>query len=240
MISEVEVRRTLRTVLIDGARRLVAGSPTAAAFARDPAALQRGVLIRHLVEHVNRIRVFRTIDALAEQQLRSSDAVMAEAWARYGRSESVHDRYFLRDLAAAGVPRETVDGTRPFPSTLRLGRFVELASREYGPVSVVLYSFWAEENSDVGSNAVIFRIRELFGDAAVRGAMAHRRLDETQDHGGVISAILAELIHDTDDLLTAARLLGNITDLIGQYFGELDSWSRGPAVVSRRRLSTVS
>jgi hypothetical protein len=240
MISQIVVRQTLRAVLSDGARRLVDSSPTAAAFARDPAALEGGILIRHMIEHVHRIRMFRSIDALAERQLRTANAAMADAWARYGRSESVHDRYFLRDLAAAGVDRETVDGMPQFPATVRLGRFAELAAREHGPVAVVLYSFWAEENSDVGSNAVILRTRELFGDAAVRGAMAHRKLDEAQDHGGVISAILADVIQDTDDLLAAARLLGNITGLIGEYFAELHTWSRRSTVGVRRTLSTVS
>src|SRR5688500_16140950 len=163
MIHPDVIRGALRAVLSNGLRRIAETSQTAHAFAQAPSRVTRLVLARHLAEHALRIRAFRPLDALALEQVSEADSSAADLWGRYARSEAVHDRYFLRDLAAMGVDRARVAASPPFPSTLELVDFVHRAARRYGPVAVVLYSFFAEENSDVGSAAIIRRAGRLFG-----------------------------------------------------------------------------
>ena len=226
MVPVTLIRDTLCHVLSERLASVATTSPTAAAFARAPSTIPERVLVRHAVEHVFRIRMFRPFDARAASQLRDLNPRIADVWARYARSEAVHDRYFLRDLRAMGVERETVEALVPFAATSRLGRFMDVAGRARGPLPVVLYSFLAEQSSEVGSLPVIDRNREAFGVEAVRGASAHRNLDSNLDHVGVISSILAAIVQDTESLIEAARVLETITDLIGEYFSELDAWNR--------------
>lgn len=228
MLDAETIRGTLRGVLGRGVTRVMKSNETAKAFACDPSRLPERVLVRHWIEHVLRIRAFRPLDAHAMQLLTKRHPGAAAVWGRYARSEGVHDRYFLRDLGAIGLERSKVDATPPLPSTAALIRFVGGAMRGWGPLPVVLYSFWAEENSDTGSAAIVERARIAFGPEAIRGASAHRRLDETLDHTGVISDVLAAIIRTVDDLHPAAELLTAITELIGGYFADLDAWRRQP------------
>jgi hypothetical protein len=188
--------------------------------------LPEPVLVRHLIEHVLRIRLFRPLDTRAIRLLSERDPEIGGLWGRYARSEAVHDRYFLRDLEAIGLQRSFIEATLPFPSTAGLVRFIDGAMRRYGTLPVVLYSFWAEENSDVGSARIIDRVRTIFGAQAVRGASAHRRLDENLGHPGVIAALLATTIRTSSGLWVAAELLDTITEFIAAYFADLDTWRR--------------
>jgi hypothetical protein len=225
MIAAGLIRGTLCRALSERFSYVANTSPTATSFARDPSGIPEHVLVRHALEHVFRIRMFRRLDAFAARRLRDVNDRIGDAWAAYARSEAVHDRYFLRDLRAIGVDRETVEAVSPFTATSRLVGFVDVAARAYGPLPVVLYSFLAEQSSEVGSPPIIARNVELFGKDAARGASAHRNLDHNLDHVGVICNILAAILRDTEDLVEAMRLLEMITDLIGEYFGELDGWS---------------
>jgi hypothetical protein len=231
MIEPDEIRSVLRDVLAHGLRAMARSSATAEAFAHGPERLHPQVIVRHLIEHVFRIRMFRPLDVRAMQLLVDAESGAAAEWGRYARSEAVHDRYFLRDLEAIGVDRSSVEKTTPFPSTRELVGFVDRASRHYGPLPVILYSFWAEENSDIGSARVIERTQHLYGRQAVKGASAHRSLDDTMDHAGVIVAVLAAIVRDADELYAAAEILDRITRSIGDYFSDLDAWSRSVAQV---------
>jgi hypothetical protein len=226
MVEPVVIRRALCRVLSNGLANLVSTSSTASAFAWSPSALPPRVLIRHAIEHVFRIRMFRQLDARATRSLSEINPRIGDGWAVYARSEAVHDRYFLRDLRAMGLSREAVETMSPFEATLRLGRFIDACARARGPLPVVLYSFWAEQSSEAGSLPIIARNKEIFGLEGVRGASAHRNLDRNLDHVGVISDILAVIIRDTEDLIEAAGLLDTISHLIGEYFAELEAWNR--------------
>lgn len=209
-------------------RRLSRSSSTACAFALQPERIPSHVLLRHLAEHVMRIRMFRSLDARATQLLLEGDSGAVDLWRRYARSEAVHDRYFLRDLAAVGISHQSIESLAPFEATLRLGRFVDNAMKEYGPLPVVLYSFWAEENSSVGSAGVHARTQALFGPVAARGALSHRALDDSQDHPALIARTLSALVRDADGLLVATQLLEELTLLLQEYFSQLDEWSCRP------------
>lgn len=218
--------------------RLASSSPMAVAFARDAASIPAHALIRHAAEHVFRIRVFRPLDTAATRVLERKNGAVAEQWARYARSEAVHDRYFLRDLGAAGFTPHAIENMHAFSSTARLGDFVGRAMRSYGALPVVLYSFWAEMNSEVGSPRIAARTEEVFGKGSSRGALAHRALDEGQNHPALISHVLTALIRDDDEVFLAIGLLDGITSLLGEYFAELGTWSgRVPAVESPQSSS---
>lgn len=240
MFPPENIRSALLNVLGTGVKKILHSSKTAREFGCDASQLSRQVLIRHLIEHVHRIRSFRPLDAIATQILLESHPAMAAVWAGYARSEAVHDRYFLRDLAVIGLNRTIIDATTSFPSTKALIKFVNAATREFGPLPIILYSFWAEENSDVGSTQILDRLQDAFGAQAVRGASAHRRLDETLDHAGVISDVLAAIIRTSEELRVAAGLLDDITYFIGAYFADLDDWHReGRSVEPQIRVSNA-
>jgi hypothetical protein len=226
MFAPERISRTLRSGLRQPMQRLLQSSPTAAAFAQDPVGIPAPVLLRHLAEHVFRIRMFRALDAEATRRIELEAPEVLAQWARYARSEAVHDRYFLRDLDAVGIDRDAVEALQAFPATRELGAWAAEAMAVYGALPVVLYSFWAEQNSDTGSAAVIERTRAGFGPLAVRGAAAHRALDDGQDHPALINGVLAGLIRDEAGLLLAIDLLEAISDFIGRYFSELDAWGR--------------
>jgi hypothetical protein len=118
-------------------------------------------------------------------------------------------------------------------------RFVDGAMLLHGPLPVVLYSFWAEESSAVGSARTVERTRALFGPLAVRGASAHLSLDDKLDHGGLITDVLAATIRDASDLYVAAELLDSISAFIGAYFADLDTWRQNPSL-GRRRPARIS
>jgi hypothetical protein len=220
------IRCTLSGVLATGVVRIEQSSPMAKAFARDTSKIPSAVLVRHALEHVFRIRMFRPLDMVAARYLEETDGQTAGIWARYSRSEAVHDRYFLRDLKGMGLERSEVELHQPFGATVRLGKFLDSAATEFGPTPIVLYSFWAEENSDVGSAPIIHVTRQRFGAESARGAYSHRALDENLDHVKVISQVLAAIIRNDHELLLATRLLDIITEFLLDYFSELDGWQR--------------
>src|SRR5262249_39695583 len=103
------IRGILYEALKTGLARMARANGTARGFARDAARLSEHVLIRHLIEHVFRIRLFRPLDAHAARLLSDMAPDVAAVWGQYARSEAVHDRYFLRDLEAIGLDREAVE-----------------------------------------------------------------------------------------------------------------------------------
>ena len=228
MFSGEQLTGLLCAALREPLLRLADSSPTAAAFGSDVAAIPAHTLARHSVEHVFRIRMFRQLDGAASQMLADRQPGVASKWAGYARSEAIHDRYFLKDLASLGLGRDWVEGIPAFDSTARLADFVGRAMLPYGALPVVLYSFWAEQNSEVGTPAVISRGQAVFGSDSTRGAAAHRALDIGQSHPALISEVLAALILNDADLVLAVGLLDAITGLLQEYFTELDAWSLLP------------
>ncbi|UVK35720.1 hypothetical protein LHFGNBLO_006584 (plasmid) [Mesorhizobium sp. AR10] len=221
MLSTEQIDHFLSLNLGEQVSRIRDASETSIGFAVDPGRLSRSVLARHAAEHVLRIRRFRQLDAAATKLIEQHHPEIATPWSRYARSEAVHDRYFLRDLEAMGIAREHVEQLQPFQATEALISYIRHAIGEFGPLPVVVYSFWAEKNSDEGSAPIIARGRSLFGDDAVRGASAHRALDENLNHAEAVTEVLAVLIDSPDKLLAAVEILGGITKFIGLYFDEL-------------------
>lgn len=222
--SPAQIDHVLLGSLTPQIEGIAASSGLSQLFAHDPDGLNKAVIARHLAEHVFRIRMFRPLDAKATKWLEKHVPGAVEDWASYARSEAVHDRYFLRDLMSIGISREEVDALQPLNATTALGAFVSGAMDKHGALPVVLYSFWTEQNSDVGTAKIIAQTERMFGQAAVRGAAAHRALDEREDHADAVSGILAQLIADEAKLSTAAGLLQGISYWVGQYFRELEEW----------------
>jgi hypothetical protein len=226
MLARAEtIRSVLLGQLTRQLREMTGTSALAAAFAADASQITPPVLVRHLLEHVNRIRMLRALDRRTTLHLQAAFPSLAERWARYARSESVHDRYFMRDLSQLGIERERIDATAAFPATAQLVRFLEIATADHGFLPAVLYSFWTEHNSEVGSEKIIRRAGETFGTAATRGASAHRALDRQQDHVQLIDEILLRTARSRERLSVVVGLLGVITELIGRYFCELEQWA---------------
>lgn len=224
MFSAEQITGLLCSALGESLTRLVQASPMAGAFASAAGNVGSQALLRHAIEHVHRIRMFRPLDATATRLLSATDGEAAALWGRYARSEAVHDRYFIRDLEATGISREVIEATSAFASTARLGTFVSEGMQDFGALPVVLYSFWAEQNSETGSPIFQRQFEAAFGSGAVRGAAAHRALDARQDHGQLVAQVLAALVRDADDAVAAVGILDAITTLLGDYFDELSDW----------------
>lgn len=235
MVKAQTIHGTLLEVLAIGQERIEGASSIAASFAREPTRIPQRVFVRHTIEHVHRIRLFRSIDLLAFRLLKTINYRAGLVWGSYARSEAVHDRYFLSDLKSIGLHRCDVMAVPPFASTSHLKMFIEQSSRVFGPLPVVLYSFWVEENSEIGSARIIECMRDTFGFCATRGASAHRKLDMNLKHSEVVSQVLASIIQGDDDLLLAAHLLDSITDFICEYFVELNTWNDAPSSLNAAR-----
>ncbi|MDB4308224.1 hypothetical protein N9985_02985 [Gammaproteobacteria bacterium] len=207
----------------------------------DPAtAIPRNMLIRHYIEHVMRIRLFRPLDAEVTCLLNQDHQDAADLWGRYARSEAVHDRYFLRDLEQMGISRAQVDTVEPFTSTRKLVNFLLQGLHSFGPSPVILYSYWAEYNSEVGSGPMMDRVADEFGEQAVCGAKGHRALDQKQDHLALVAEVLHSLIREQKDLVLATNLLAVISRMLDEYFLQLLAWgqSRHDAQVRQHFLAT--
>jgi hypothetical protein len=220
-LSSAQIDAFLTQELLAQLKGIRKSSLVAERFAANPQSLSARVLLRHSAEHVIRIRRFRQLDSDASKMIERDFPGVAEKWSRYARSEAVHDRYYLRDLEAMGITRDAVDGLEPLPSTLQLLTYVREAMVHYGPLPVVLYSYWTEKNSDLGSNPVIDCLGARFGKEKVRGASAHRALDDNLDHAVAVTEILSALL-DTDRLFVAKEILSAISQFIGEYFRELE------------------
>ena len=225
------VDQVLLAALIPQLATISSASNTSNFFVNAPESLNEEVVMRHLIEHVFRIRMFRSLDSEATKWISINAPPVLESWRKYARSEAVHDRYFLRDLSALGLDKAEVDSLRPLKSTIALGAFVSAAMKKHGALPVVLYSFWTEQNSDVGTAQVIKRTETLFGSDAVRGASAHRALDEREDHADAVTEILAHLISDRESLSLAVDLLRGISFWVGAYFLELENWTRDNSIL---------
>jgi hypothetical protein len=162
-------------------QRLSRSTKLAHAFFEGADLIPRKSLLRHVAEHVFRIRLFRPIDSSVSRILHENSNEHAYDWSKYARSESVHDRYYLRDLNASGLRRVTMESLAAFDATIKLVSFLDRATKVYGPVAVVLYSFWTEKNSEVGSSRIVELTRSVFGSDCTKGAAAHRALDEGQN-----------------------------------------------------------
>ena len=229
--SSAQIDAFLTQELIAQLKGIRKSSLVAERFAANPQSLSARVLLRHSAEHVIRIRMFRQLDSDASKLIERDFPGVAEKWSRYARSEAVHDRYYLRDLEAMGIMRDAVDGLEPLPSTLQLLTYVRGAMIHYGPLPVVLYSFWTEKNSDLGSKPVIDCLGARFGKEKVRGASAHRALDDKLDHADAVTEILSALL-DADRLFVAREILSAISQFIGGYFRELEELDRPLSVGS--------
>ncbi len=218
-----QLRHLLLASMQRGLDEIERSSETAFLFARNPAALPKSTLIRHEIEHVFRIRMFREADAKAGEWLRVHVPETHEKWSEYARSEAVHDRYFLHDLASLGYDRSRVEQFSPFASTKALAAYVDGASEKFGALPVVLYSFWTEHNSDVGTTPVIESVAATFGSGVPSGSRAHRALDEHEDHASVVNNVLGHLIESQRTLALAMALLDGISLWIGAYFAELET-----------------
>lgn len=223
-MGALDIRETLCDVLGRSLLDVAAVGSVADAFFHDSERISSQVVLRHTCEHIFRIRMFRPLDSDASRLLTAAHSDVAELWVSYARSEAVHDRYFVRDLRAHGIEFAELARLEPFPSTLALGRYIREAMRSFGALPVVLYSFWAEMNSEYGTSPVVRRTAELFGDETTKGALAHRHLDVGQDHSMLICEVLAVLLRSKEQIAVAADVLEGISQLIGEYFLDLECW----------------
>ena len=224
MYSKQQVHTALISELISCLNQISASSEMAAVFANREREIAPEALLRHTVEHVFRIRGFRAIDLMASKSIRVNFPDVAEQWYKYARSEAVHDRYYIRDLAAMGVSKSELENLTPFNATNQLHNFINLAMENYGTLPVVIYSYWAEQNSDIGTPVVVDKVNRRFGESCSKGALAHHYLDHNLDHADLVLDVLCAHIQSFADLTNAVSILRTISALIAEYFQDLEMW----------------
>jgi hypothetical protein len=80
MLGPDAIRAALRSVLASGVVRIARSNETAADFGCDLSRVPEHVLVRHLIEHVLRIRLFRTLDAHAMRLLSAMRPEICVIW----------------------------------------------------------------------------------------------------------------------------------------------------------------
>ncbi|MBI3751779.1 MAG: hypothetical protein HY263_09030 [Chloroflexi bacterium] len=191
--------------------------------------LDEGYYLRHRIETVRRIRETARTDALALARMIEEDYDAAREWADYTVEEMNHDRLFLDDLEAHGLPGDIVLSTPPLPATERLLRDLESGIREVGSVAAVAYALFVEWNSEQASGSAVKKALAAFGPERTAGSRRHLGIDESEDHSDAMFKVawrLAESGSGEDALVALVRTMA--ADLRA-YFGELYAATIGPA-----------
>jgi heme oxygenase-like protein len=185
--------------------------------------------LRHRIETVRRIRETARTDALALARMIEEDYEAARAWGDYTIEEMNHDRLFLADLAAHGLPATIVLSTPPFPATERLIEHLEEAIQRVGSVAAVAYALFVEWNSEQASGAAVAKALEAYGPDRTAGSRRHVGIDEAEDHSDAMFEVARRLTEGgagEDELI---RLVRTVAEDLRAYFADLHAATVGPA-----------
>ena len=215
--------------------RLLEAVPSADHLVDDHQPLQSAYYLRHLVETVKRIWLTSQTDALALARMIDEDYDAARIWSKYVWQELNHDKLYLRDLEKHGWTLRRVASVPPFPSTLDMVGFITHEIRRTGSIAAVAYSVWVEWNSERASARVVRRAESLFSTDHVRGAKSHLGIDTHEDHLSLMLDLAFRLIRRSGDELGFFRILRQLTEYVGRYFGELEPLLQPASSRSTRR-----
>ncbi|WP_256682483.1 hypothetical protein [Burkholderia ubonensis] len=219
--SPAAFREAIEAVLLEEAQRYRAEVPRAGQLADATLPFDTDYYIAHRIETVHRIRLTARTDALALQKMLDEDYDTACRWGDYIVEEMKHDRMFLADLATHGYRKSIIDERPPLKSTRALLDYLEAQIHRVGSVAAVSYSIFVEWNSARFSRAAIERAAAVFGERHVRGANAHLRIDEQDDHYAEMVEIAYRLTAERGGAPVVIALLREIASLLRATFVEL-------------------
>lgn len=222
--------RRIDAILTDEARLFASTVPYAQHLSREDEALDEAYYVRHRIETVHRIRGTAATDALALCAMAREDYRAARLWGEYIEEEMNHDKLYLADLEQHGIDEAQVVSTPPLAATVDLIRTIEQNVLRIGSLPAVAYSVFAEWNSERASPLAVARAASAFSERHVKGARAHIKIDERDDHYDMMLEVAGRVLrargYPFEVMEQALRTVGT---LLRAYFAELYWVTRDPA-----------
>jgi hypothetical protein len=177
---------------------------------------------RHTIETVLRIRLKRTVDALAIRYFTLHDPATAKKWAEYTAEEMLHDAFFVKHLEKLGVAREAVYATPPLLATrLMMGYLLYGVEYEGSPLALIASVYFVEYVTVKTQPEWIGNLEARLGADKLRGARAHVDLDLADRHADFVWEVLHRLVEQSGGEARLFEHLRNIYRLWELYFTEL-------------------
>ncbi len=179
-------------------------------------------LKRHTIEIILRLRMKRTVDALAIRYFTKTAPVTAKAWAEYTAEEMLHDAFFVKDLARMGVHRDAVYATEPLFSTkLQLGYYYQALEHEGDPLALLVSVYFMEYVTVKTQPEWLDNFERSVGAERLRGARAHVNRDIDDKHADFVWRVLASISQQPGGESRLFAHLDAIYRLWELYFREL-------------------
>lgn len=177
---------------------------------------------RHNIETILRIRMKRTIDALAIRYFTKHDPVRAKAWSTYTADEMLHDTFFVQDLEKVGASREEIYSQEPlFTTKLLMGYLLYGLEYEGSPLALVSSVYFVEYTTAKTQPLWLDNLAKLLGEEKVKGARAHVHTDLDDDHADFVWEVLISLVKTSEDEAKVFDHIKNVYRLYEAYFTEL-------------------
>lgn len=179
--------------------------------------------IRHMIEHVWRIRLMRCAQVRALHAVSKVSPEAAQLYARYQDEEMLHDNLFSGDLEKHGVRIETVFQTEPFLATRLLAGFLYFISEHENPIGAICYSYLVEYTTQKITPKQLDAMKNSIGEDRIEGQVSHMNTDTVEDHTGDMWRLLNSLIFNEEHEQMLFKYLDEVQYLLGLYFKELHS-----------------
>lgn len=178
---------------------------------------------RHNIETILRLRLKRTVDALAIRYFTKNDPVQAKAWAHYTEDEMLHDReFFVKDLEAVGVSQDEIYSQEPLFSTkLLMGYLLYDIEYKDSPLALISSVYFVEYTTVKTQPQWLDNLAKILGKDKVKGARGHVNLDLKDDHDDFVWNVLVSLIKAPEDEEKVLDHICNISRLYVAYFMEI-------------------
>ncbi|MCV2884449.1 hypothetical protein OE749_07060 [Aestuariibacter sp. AA17] len=176
---------------------------------------------RHMIEHVWRIRMSRTVQAKVLHQIAKISPEAAQLYARYQDEEMLHDILFKNDAMASGVTEDEINNTEPMFATRLLTGFKYFVTEHENPLGAVAYSYLVEYVTAKTTPAQVSNLKSELGSENVKGQVAHINTDLSHDHSGDMWEIVRALIFSENDIDVFLKYIDEIQSLLAMYYKEL-------------------
>lgn len=177
---------------------------------------------KHILECVLRIRLNNQLDALAVKKATETDLTLAKSLAYYLYDEIGHEDLFYSDLVGMGMSKKEIEDSSVLSSTVALIGYLKESVEQQGAGPAVLWDYFLEVYSDRFNRKITEKAEKHLERESTKGAMSHIITDETEDHVGLMSGMLARVVKNDLDLQNAKNHISICINFVGQYFKELE------------------
>ncbi len=182
---------------------------------------------RHNVETVLRICLRRGLDPLIAAYWATRNPKLCQEWGLFGAEEGWHDRMFARDLHQVGLTDEEIYATRPTFATELLNGYFHFTLATEGPLATMVSAFYLESLARRTQPAWLDKVEQHIGTDKTRGARAHLKLDEEDEHIELTWNMVMNSIETPRDEERFLEHLLKINALFMAYFAEVYQSTHG-------------